>query len=242
LQAARSELITTNACAVDKIPFSVYEFFGYLVPGYLLIVAVDYVRVHPALLVGSPPFMLAAFWILFAYVLGHILAMPASWLLERVIATRWLGIPSVRLFELQSRRWSARLFPGYFRPLPHKLQERIRLQAAKHGVDSVGEELFLLAFGQVKLHAPLIARLQTFLNLYGFSRNIAFTSGVSAIIVFVGGLVNKNPMALWWSGIAAFCCIGMFYRYLKFFRQYSFELFVTFAALPERKMEDEDAN
>lgn len=34
---------------------------------------------------------------------------------------------------------------------------------------------------------------------------------------------------LWWAALAVIVAIGMFYRYLKFFRLYTTEVFVTYA-------------
>jgi hypothetical protein len=40
-----------------------------------------------------------------------------------------------------------------------------------------------------------------------------------------------SPARLWWAAAAAGCAVGMFYRYLKFFRLYTHEVFVNYAEL-----------
>lgn len=57
-----------------------------------------------------------------------------------------------------------------------KVRGRIKEKAKEVGVVETGEGLFILAFGKVKTDKEAMARLNTFLNLYGFCRNIAFTS------------------------------------------------------------------
>jgi hypothetical protein len=49
-----------------------------------------------------------------------------------------------------------------------------------------GEALFLHALGRVKADKEAMVRLNTFLNLYGFCRNICFTCLVAASILAVG--------------------------------------------------------
>ena len=66
-----------------------------------------------------------------------------------------------------------------------------------------------------------MARLNSFLNQYGFARNISLTLLIASVIVLSSG---RRDLAI----VAAVMGVGMFYRYLKFFRQYTYEVFITF--------------
>src|SRR5258708_15369252 len=59
---------------MDRIPFSVYDIFGCLVPGFLLLVAGDY-ALGSATLLHAEPGLLTAFFVAFiAYICGHLIA------------------------------------------------------------------------------------------------------------------------------------------------------------------------
>lgn len=217
---------------MDKLPFSVYDFFGYLASGFLLLMTVDYMAAGEWIMREHQNMVLAIFWIILSYITGQILAGPSAWLLERNIVGKWLKRPNVNLFQDQPSSWWVRFFPGYFTPLPKTTRERVMEKAREAGVTETGEGLFVLAFGKVKMDKEAMARLNTFLNLYGFCRNIAFTSALCCVVILVGSWETGLSGHLTWILVALGCALGMFYRYLKFFRQYSYELFITYAALP----------
>ena len=93
-----------------------------------------------------------------------------------------------------------------------------------------GEALFVHTFGEVKKDEKNMPRLNTFLNLYGFCRNISFTCLIVTLLLVIGNLALGTPDKFYWALAALVGAVGMFYRYLKFFRQYSYELLVTYAA------------
>ncbi len=221
---------------MPKIPFSVYDFFGYLASGFLICVTLDYAVGDHWILRETLPVSYATFWIVVSYIVGHICATPSSWLYERLLVGRVLGRPNTVLFTKPDEsvgRWGKvlrRVFPGYFTPLPGKLQERIKSRATVEGQTLQGETLFHHVRSKVKGHEVTWGNVQTFLHLYGFCRNISFALFVATGILLV---------ALHWrlSLITLLGTVGMLYRYLKFHRQYSYEMFTTYPDLPERKPE-----
>lgn len=78
-------------------------------------------------------------------------------------------------------------------------------------------------------------RLDNFLNLYGFCRNICLALLLATVILLVGG--TSEPWRnggvgehIWWATVAApVAAIGMFYRYLKFFRDFTIEVYRSYA-------------
>ena len=79
---------------MDKIPFSVYDFFAYLSSGTVLIITADYIW-GLGLLSGkevSP--VLGVALVVLAYVTGQIIAQFSSLLMEQVVVHRVLKRPS----------------------------------------------------------------------------------------------------------------------------------------------------
>jgi hypothetical protein len=79
----------------------------------------------------------------------------------------------------------------------------------------------------VKREETISARLSSFLNLYGFSRNSTVALALSGITLFIGGPSNTSTRSL--AGLLVFLGIVLFYRYLKFYRLYSVEVFTSYA-------------
>ena len=72
-------------------------------------------------------------------------------------------------------------------------------------------------------------KLDAFVAKYGFSRNLAFTSLALAAAFFVKNHIAPSPELVKYGATAGVGGVLLLYRYLKFFRQYSYELFNTFA-------------
>jgi hypothetical protein len=92
----------------------------------------------------------------------------------------------------------------------------------------------------VKRDQATLERLNSFLNLYGFCRNLSLALILAVPLLLYGALrefdyktlqgINGDRLA--WAAVALVASIGMFYRYLKFFRHYTVEVFMTYAELP----------
>ena len=226
---------------MNKIPFSVYDYFGYLASGFLLIFVLDYAIGEQWLLLENTPIGLWLVGIVVAYIIGQIIANPSAWLFERIIVNKWLKSPVVNLLRELTKTWLKRLFPGYFTPFPIAIRKKVMEKAKVNGITEPTQSLFIHAFGEVKKDGNAIARLNTFLNLYGFCRNISFVSLLAFLILIAtswGSWGNLDRLP--WAFAALVCSIGMFYRYLKFYRQYSYELFITYIALPSEDINHGD--
>ena len=95
-----------------------------------------------------------------------------------------------------------------------------------------GEGLFLHAYSIVGSNERVQSRLDSFLNQYGFARNVGFAFIASAFTLLVAHFYRHPPVLLRWPSLCAFAGVSLFYRYLKFFRQYSYEVFLRYAELP----------
>jgi hypothetical protein len=218
---------------LDKVPFSVYDFFAYLASGAILLAVADYVLGYGVLTEKDLPVALGAFVVVLAYVCGQVVSHFSSFLLEQVVIGRILGRPNAVLLGARPRaNILTRLFPNYFRALPPETQADVRAQAAGRHFVGEGEGLFLHVYPLVTSNPEIQARLDAFRNQYGFARNMCFALAVAAISIFVSRGVWHRPLDTRWAVCAAVAAVALFYRYLKFFRQYSYELFVRYAALP----------
>lgn len=215
-----------------KIPFSIYDFFGYLASGFLLCVALDYCLDENWLMRDKPPAAHLAFWIVAAYIAGHINANLSSWVLEQRLVGSLLGRPNTILFGVVPeakgrigrwlRPWLPSIFPGYFAPLPRKVRERISARAEVNGEPLDGETLFHHVRTTSKKDQVTWGNVQVFLHLYGFCRNISFALLLSTLLLAAHGRWALASVSLAGS-------VGMLYRYLKFFRQYSYEMFTAYS-------------
>jgi hypothetical protein len=91
--------------------------------------------------------------------------------------------------------------------------------------------VFLAAFGAVENLEATAARLNTFVTNYDFGRNGSLASLLASVIILTFGVATHGLPALWWSVACFFAAVGLLYRYLKFYRQYTYEVLVTYAAL-----------
>lgn len=218
---------------MEKIPFSVYDFFAYLSSGAVLIATADYVFGLGFLAEKDIGPVLATFLIILAYVCGHIVAHFSSFVLEQVLVGQILKRPAALLLG-EPPLWTgfAWIFPNYFRAFPQETRRRISQKAELRGFEGKGEGLFLHAYPIVTSSSELQSRLDGFRNQYGFARNMSFAFFIASGTILVAHRYATHPIRLRWAIFAAAGAVTLLFRYLKFFRQYSYELFLRYAELP----------
>ncbi len=91
----------------------------------------------------------------------------------------------------------------------------------------------MAAFAAVRSDALTYTRLSTFLNLYGFCRNVSLASLVAAVALAAGSLAGTAYTGTliapgWWALGAFVIALGLFYRYLKFYRLYACEVLAAY--------------
>ena len=168
------------------------------------------------------------------YVVGHLVAHASSAFLESVLVCRWLGKPEARLTEKRTDWPMKRILRVYAQPLPDETRGRLAALAARDGFSPAGRGFFYHCLGVAQRDAVSRERLASFLNLYGFCRNasLAFALGgglllVSAALGAVGVASFDVPERLWLAGAAAGAAVGLFVRYLKFYRHYTAEVYLA---------------
>jgi len=214
---------------MNKLPFDPYDFFGYLASGLLILVGMDIVLGFPAILGREFKVVDSAILIIAIYVTGQIIATPAKALLEDGLVGKVLGRPNVNLFQEKKPRIRGLIFPGFYLSLPTQTRMKILSKAKNEGVEGIGEDLFLhVRYSQAVVQDQKLGKkLNSFINKYGFSRNLSFSAllvGIGCLIKMVLSLGSDTDLSNY--GITALItAIFLLYRYLKFFRQYSYEMF-----------------
>lgn len=218
---------------MDRLPFDPYDFFGYLASGLVLVLGMNVVLGFPQVLGADLKPIETLFLILAVYVTGHITASPAKALLEDAIVGRLLGSPSVNLIASRRSAVWPRLFPEYYRPLPERTRAQLLAKCAAEGLlsDDEGEPLFLhIRFRpEIRIDAVLMKRLDEFRNKYGFCRNLSFVTFLVGIAMVARWQFDPRPELLQYGATSIVASAMLFYRYLKFIRLYTFELFNTYA-------------
>ncbi|HVZ42524.1 MAG TPA: hypothetical protein VHA82_01855 [Ramlibacter sp.] len=220
---------------MKDIPFDPYDFFGYLATGLLVLFGLQQVVGVPEIAGKDLKTLDLIVVALAAYVVGQMTATPAKAFLEDLLARRLLRAPSINL--MQDRRSPVRglLFPGYCTPLPNGVRAKILAKATQEGLgQTTGEELFLhIRFRDyVRTDDKLMGRLNGFLNKYGFSRNLSFACLAAGAAILIAKPYDLGDPTVRYGVLGIAAGIMLFYRFLKFYRQYSYELFNAYAGKP----------
>lgn len=222
---------------MEKLPFTSFDFWGYLAAGFLLLCAVDAAAAFGVLARKEWTFVEGILAISVAYVVGHVIASISSFVLERVLVGKVLGWPNANLFgRSNAPGWLKQLLGFYYGALPAETQKAVLDKAVQSGVSAPGEALFWLAFAKARSSDRTMGRLNDFLNQYSFCRNVAMVAFIDAAILYWSYLQPKGPEAhIWWTRLALFIGLVLLLRYLKFLRHYSLELLTAFAHGDEAK-------
>lgn len=227
---------------MDKLArFSDYDVFAYIASGLGALVVWD--------IVFSTHYVLGAEWtvaggaltIAAAYIVGQILAAPSGWLIERQFVHYVLFRPSVILMDSRELGWRRFLkktvLQDYYNPLDAGLRRKVHERAAaERGAEVAGEAVFWCAFPVAKKDVNAYARMDGFLKLYGFCRNMAFVGLAGACVIAIDtvvawarqGWTDRIDQQFQWVLLALLIGLGMLHRYLKFFRLYNVEVFVAY--------------
>ena len=245
--------------------FSNYDLFAYVAAGFAAFVVAD--------LGWGAHLVLCAHWttasgvvtVVAAYVVGHLIAGPSEWLIGKRFVGKMLGPPAEVFFptpppdaapseKKPTKPWLAtclrRLLPGYFEPLDDRLKARIlahALNEGEHERDLHGESFFWIAYPRAKRDPLTHARMDTFLTLYGFCRNLAFVGLFGGIVLAVQAALRSMHVygatqigygaaepckLLAWAVLAFLLGLVLLYRYVIFYRHYASEVFVGYMELP----------
>ena len=223
---------------MNSWPFSIYDFFAYLSSGFVVLVVADHSFYRGSWLQRDLGGIENVLLVVVAYVVGHLVSHVASYFIESRLLHRHLGPPEVTLFEEPSDRRRSRIFSAYYRPLPEENRRQVIARArADAEISEPGRALFLYCWSHVRRDQITLSRLNSFLNQYGFARNMVGAASISVLFIILGevfgvtaGTFSDNVVL----GLGALVvAVGMLFRYLKFFRLFTIEVFLQYAASGE---------
>jgi hypothetical protein len=236
-----------------KSPFTLYDFFGYLIPGLtfgLLSLFCSHfrnglLRFTDLLKDTGIEINLVTIMILVTisgYIGGHLIAAISSYIFERQIVERVLKYPTFNMFFREKK--NKLLFYTKFRgPYGNNFKESYKKKFEKtfHIPFENPNDVFWLSFEYISLHCPIaFSRSINFLNLYGFSRNLSMSFFLSGcFLLFLHDLrVEEASRILWiYTASTFFISFIMFNNYLKMLRRLNdevFRAFFTHVALKEK--------
>lgn len=201
-----------------KIPFNLYDFLGYIVQGFLLLISFILLfipteivnRVIASYNIYTSSFIL----LLISYIIGHINAEIGSFILENTYVKKIKGYPPILEGNKPFKEEFKRAFDAYF-------ENRFEIEDARNS--------FLLAFHTVKENCPVTySRIFTFLGLYGFSRNLCMVFNIYAILFLTKFIFNINSLYLAGFVVSIALSYVFFRRYYKFLTHHNSEVYYSF--------------
>ena len=233
----KNKFLTNFNIIMNNISFNLYDFFGYLASGLLILSVVDYVYTWEWVNVRNIPLGKITLIIIVAYIIGHIVSHISNIILEDILLRKIIGPPEYYLLNNELNTKIKKCFPDNFKSLPENIRTKIKENAKQKGISCESRELFLHCHTVVKNDTIVHGRLLNVLNLYGFARNISLSLLIIAIILIIS-VINNSKMnnkldieylKLILSFLSIFFSYIMFLRFLKFYRQYRVEVFTTYA-------------
>jgi hypothetical protein len=121
---------------VKLIPFSFYDFFGYLAPGFLVLAVFDLVFLNQKLYHADKSKI--AHWVILvggAYLIGQVLAFFSYHFYERHLVGKWLQKPAINLLLNRKAGLSGKLFRHYYSSFPKQIREKILKKASAENLE-----------------------------------------------------------------------------------------------------------
>lgn len=222
---------------MKDLPFDPYDFFGYIASGVVVVATAQLIFGFPKVFAAElKPFDIAV-TILAVYIAGQMIAGPARAVFEDVVIRRVLDTPTKNLRNTKRPNVYGWLFPAYYSPLPEAIRTKLTAKIKALNLASHEPEDIFLAIRfapDVLANERLLARLDSFRDQYGFNRNVSFSLLLAGLCFLVAGHCRPAAQLTYYAITALVTSLLLFYRYLKFFRQYSYELLNTYACMNEK--------
>lgn len=222
----------------DWFPLTSYEFYAYLTSGMVVLAAADRAFMGSTLASQTDwKVVIAVFWAAIAYLIGHIVAIPSSAIFEHLIAKRVLRDPSVVILGLQPQRFRERCFgtavgAREYEPFPVDYRAAMvtklarALNVAEPNVQA--DAAFQCAFTPARSNVDSAARMDGFLNQYGFCRNVSFASLIATVLLTVLAWRTGDRIDVLLAVGAGVLALGLFIRFIKFYAAYTREVYRAF--------------
>ena len=222
---------------MKELPFDPYDFFGYIASGLVLVVLAQLIFGFPKVFGTDLKLFDTAVIILAVYVAGQLVAGPAKLLFEDLLVHRLLQSPTRNLLRTDASLALKIFFPGFYTPLPPLVRAQIAAKLSPLSPQQKDvEEIFLkIRYSpSVLSNERLMAKIDMFRDQYGFARNVSFSILFAAICLGVTANIKGDRTLFHYAIAASVAGILLLYRFLKFYRQYSYELFNSYAQIAEK--------
>lgn len=184
------------------------------------------------------PFLL---FLLFCYLLGHIVSAFSSFVIERILVKWTMGFPSNILVKGDKKVKYPKLLGNYRRPLKKQMLKEIRDEVKDtFGYNVNREDYYWLLYSYIITTRPYLApRVHHFVNLYGFSRNVTatFILYITLRITFLNWIANSSLDWAVWAVMVLFAiaALFLFLNYLKLFKRQAIDIYYLFLSIRNDK-------
>lgn len=215
-------------------PFTNYDFYAYLTSGLLLLFAWDFIFNGANLFLRDDwSFVSSAAVVATAYVLGQIIAIPSSLIVEHFIVGTVIAKPiTVQLSD--SAKWYQKvlgfLVGRYYEPLNESMRDTVFSKAKEKLNIPEGENIkntesiFQVAYSAARKDEDVRTRMDDFRNQYGFARNLTFVMLVIIFFMYMQSMLTWQILAL-----LILVTFLLFLRFLKFYAAFHAEIVRAFA-------------
>ncbi len=210
--------------AFDYTVFGIYEIFGNVIPGFILLVSfliLEHFAYRTDLLqLGIPESIIIIVAVFVAFTLGVAVQGFSSYVGKEIQNRKYGGYPSSLYLDMKDET-----FPPYFKETVRKIAHE------KFGTppDASPAHVFDLCYTYVVQKIGSV-RVSQFLALYTFSRNMMVAMMVEAALV-LGWSVTMHQYALIAVGAGAMGIGYLFYRrFLTYSESFAKEVFRSFVA------------
>ncbi len=212
---------------MKDLGFTVYDFFGYITAGILFIFAYQLWIFHHIIVPASFTVSSGLFYIIGAYIIGHLLSYCSKIIFERPLICFKHHPAYLLLHKAQHKS----LISDYYEPLPEVFRDKINNNPPSIFTQQKykGEDILTYLEAALGKDEKIKPRIDVYLSLYGFCRSISFTLFFITALIIIGSILHKWYLDLLWAGVAMACAGGMYLRYLKFYRLYAKELLMAYA-------------
>jgi hypothetical protein len=215
-------------------PFTDFDFYAYVLAGFLALVCFDYAFLDGAWLLHDVNWTIAygAGVVASSYIAGQIVSMIASFTLEKQVVCKWIGPPREYLLGVRTNvptlvRFINGLSASHISPtLPSAIATKAMQNAAValgeqfedfRGKDTRSEEVFQYGYAIGRCHEDTCRRLDRDRREYELSRNLALVSLVG------GGLLLVFPRAApesWPGPLLLLLSCFMLIRFVRYFASF----------------------
>jgi hypothetical protein len=187
------------------------------------------------------PFLIYLF---LCYLLGHIISACSSLILERLLIKEFFGYPTALLVNapntgcIMRKCWMFKwLLKDFQKPFPKETINQIKtITNNVFNYNLPSRDYYWQCYSFVITSRPYLApRVHHFVNLYGFSRNVAFslffyvTLRITILYCFLNVGIDKHSflvlLILFFSGLF------MFWNYTKLFKRQAVDVFTLFLSI-----------